>query len=282
MELKQLEYFRKIADTGSINEAARHLNMSQPPLSYQLRQLEGELQVKLFERTSQGVVLTEAGKLLYERAGNLLSYAQSAAQEVSQTGKKRTLRIGVTPTTAEVMMPYFIEFARACPDVNFEIRDGITFDLYNYLLEGIIDVSVARTPLRLEAVESRILRSEPMVAVSSFQLRAEGGGTIGLPDLESSPLVLYRRYEKLIRDAFQSRGLVPDVFCICDDAREALLWARSGLATAVFPQSMESFCDGLRVQKLREEELVTQIVLIWKKGRGLPAAARDFLDMQFF
>ena len=68
MELRQLEYFREIASTGSINEAARHLNMSQPPLSYQIRQLENELNVKLFDRTSKGVTLTEAGKLLYDRS----------------------------------------------------------------------------------------------------------------------------------------------------------------------------------------------------------------------
>ena len=64
MDLRQLEYFREIADTGSINEAARRLNMSQPPLSYQIKQLEAELKVKLFERTRAGVTLTEAGKLL--------------------------------------------------------------------------------------------------------------------------------------------------------------------------------------------------------------------------
>ena len=93
MELRQLEYFREIASTGSINEAARHLNMSQPPLSYQIRQLENELNVKLFDRTSKGVTLTEAGKLLYDRSGNLLEYARSTELEVSQTGKKRILRI---------------------------------------------------------------------------------------------------------------------------------------------------------------------------------------------
>ena len=78
MELRQLEYFREIASTGSINEAARHLNMSQPPLSYQIRQLENELNVKLFDRTSKGVTLTEAGKLLYDRSGNLLEKTDPA------------------------------------------------------------------------------------------------------------------------------------------------------------------------------------------------------------
>ena len=60
MEIRQLEYFHEIAATGSINEAARRLNMSQPPLSYQIKQLEAELNVKLFERTRAGVTLTEA------------------------------------------------------------------------------------------------------------------------------------------------------------------------------------------------------------------------------
>ena len=63
MELRQLEYFVRIADTGSINEAARKLNMSQPPLSYSLRQLEGELGAELFTRSAKGVELTAAGRL---------------------------------------------------------------------------------------------------------------------------------------------------------------------------------------------------------------------------
>ena len=92
MELRQLEYFRVIAETESIHEAARRLNMSQPPLSYQLKQLEAELNVTLFERTRQGVRLTEAGKLLYDRSANLLEYMKSTELEVAKVGKKRVLR----------------------------------------------------------------------------------------------------------------------------------------------------------------------------------------------
>ena len=88
MELRQLEYFRVIAETESIHEAARRLNMSQPPLSYQLKQLEAELNVTLFERTRQGVRLTEAGKLLYDRSANLLEYVKSTELEVAKVGKK--------------------------------------------------------------------------------------------------------------------------------------------------------------------------------------------------
>ena len=129
MELRQLEYFREIADTGSINEAARRLNMSQPPLSYQIRQLEEELHVRLFERSRKGVALTEAGRLLYGRAVNLLDYARSTQLEVAKAGRKRVLRLGITPTTVATVMPYITAFTRKNPDINFEVYDGSTYTL---------------------------------------------------------------------------------------------------------------------------------------------------------
>ena len=165
MEIRQLEYFHEIAATGSINEAARRLNMSQPPLSYQIKQLEAELKVKLFERTRAGVTLTEAGKLLYDRTENILSYVRSTELEVSKAGKKQVLRIGITPTTVTTIMPYISRFSRENCDVNFEVRDAITFTLLNYLMDGIIDVSVVRTPIKLEGINYLELDEEPMIAV---------------------------------------------------------------------------------------------------------------------
>ena len=276
MELRQLEYFREIASTGSINEAARHLNMSQPPLSYQIRQLENELNVKLFDRTSKGVTLTEAGKLLYDRSGNLLEYARSTELEVSKTGKKRILRIGLTPPTVDTIMPYISQFSKKNPDVNFEVHDGITYSLYQYLLDGIIDISVARTPLRLDEVSYMELCSEPMIAVSA---RENTASSLKLADLLHRPLILYRRYEELIMNTFHAQNMNPDIFCVCDDPRGAMLWAKENLATAIFPQSMASLCDGLCIQELDEPDLVTKILLIWAKGKKPVPLVQEFLDV---
>ena len=279
MELKQLEYFKEIAATGSINEAARRLNMSQPPLSYQIKQLESELGVRLFDRTKKGVELTEAGKLLYERCLNLLDYAESTKLEVSKTGRSQILRLGITSTTVGTIMPSVSSFVQKNPDVNFEVHDGSTFSLYNYLMDGIIDVSVVRTPLRLDEVEYTILKTEPMIAVSSLNTLSDGIDDIGLSALLDCPLILYRRYEKLIKDTFSAQKLKPDVFCICDDARDAMLWAKEGLATAIFPKSMESQCVGLRTQNITEKSLETQIALIWKKGVHLSPIVKGFIDI---
>ena len=276
MELRQLEYFREIASTGSINEAARHLNMSQPPLSYQIRQLENELNVKLFDRTSKGVTLTEAGKLLYDRSGNLLEYARSTELEVSKTGKKRILRIGLTPTTVDTIMPYISQFSKKNPDVNFEVHDGITYLLNNYLLNGILEIDVASTQLRVDDGSWMILCSEPMIAVSAPENTAS---SLKLADLLHRPLILYRRYEELIMNTFHAQNMNPDIFCVCDDPRGAMLWAKENLATAIFPQSMASLCDGLCIQELDEPDLVTKILLIWAKRKKPVPLVQEFLDV---
>ena len=280
MELRQLEYFREIASTGSINEAARHLNMSQPPLSYQIRQLETELNVKLFDRTSKGVTLTEAGKVLYDRSGNLLEYARSTELEVSKTGKKRILRIGLTPTTVDTIMPYIARFSKKNPDVNFEVHDGITYSLYDYLMDGIIDISVARTPLRLDEVSYLELCSEPMIAVSAAPITPDSGiDSLKLADLLHKPLILYRRYEELIMNTFHAQNMIPDIFCVCDDPRGAMLWAKENLATAIFPKSMASLCNGLSIQEVDEPDLVTKILLIWAKGKKPVPLVQEFLEV---
>ena len=280
MELRQLEYFREIASTGSINEAARHLNMSQPPLSYQIRQLETELNVKLFDRTSKGVTLTEAGKVLYDRSGNLLEYARSTELEASKTGKKRILRIGLTPTTVDTIMPYIARFSKKNPDVNFEVHDGITYSLYEYLMDGIIDISVARTPLRLDEVSYLELCSEPMIAVSAAPITPDSGiDSLKLADLLHKPLILYRRYEELIMNTFHAQNMIPDIFCVCDDPRGAMLWAKENLATAIFPKSMASLCNGLSIQEVDEPDLVTKILLIWAKGKKPVPLVQEFLEV---
>ena len=175
-------------------------------------------------------------------------------------------------------MPCVSLFSRRNPDVNFEVHDGITYPLYRYLMDGIIDISIARTPLRLDDVDYKILSSEPMIAVSSKDMLPEKNGALKLSDLLNIPLIIYRRYESLIMDAFHSRGMEPDLFCVCDDPRGAMLWAKEGLATAIFPQSMSSLCQGLRIQPLLESDLETQIAVIWKKGRNLSPLLQDFVD----
>ena len=103
MELRQLEYFRAIVDAGTISGAARVLHMTQPPLSYQIKMLEEELQVPLLIRGTKKITLTEAGKTLYEQAGTLLMFADLTRREVVKSSQSATLHIGMTPSTVSLL-----------------------------------------------------------------------------------------------------------------------------------------------------------------------------------
>lgn len=276
MEIRQLEYFRKIAQTGSINEAARQLNMSQPPLSYQLKLLEEELDVVLFERSRQGVTMTEAGKLLYQRSEELLQFADSTKLEVSKIGKRQVLRLGMTSTTVGPILPIISAFVQKHPEVTFEVHDGSTYSLADLLRNGIIDVSVVRTPLQLDDLDYQLFCEEPMIAVSGPGV---SGGGLSLKELTGTPLILYRRYERFLLDAFHAQWLEPRVLCVCDDARDAMQWAEQGLATAIFPRSMENLCKGLCIRPILEESLNTKILLIWRSGKPPRAIVREFLEV---
>lgn len=275
MEIKQIKYFYEIANTGSINETAKRLNMSQPPLTYQIHQLEEELQIQLFERSQKGVTLTKAGKLFYDRCSNVLNYIDSTKQEMKQFGQKETLRIGITHTTLPVLMPYFKKFTNLHQDVHYEIQDAITYTLLNYLLDGIVDIAIVRSPVRLDGMNYLKIKSDTMIAVSHQNDKEK----LTLSDLKDKPLMIYRRYEELILKAFQVKNIVPDIFCLCDDARDQLLWAKEGLCTAIFPKSMMEYCKDLCVQDIEDENLNTDIYLVWSKQKKVSNLVQDFIDL---
>ena len=118
MDVKQLEYFRAIVDAGTISGAARVLHMTQPPLSYQVKMLEEELQVQLFLRGTKKITLTEAGKTLYDRAGSLLTMADITKREVIKASQAATIHIGFTPSTVSMMSDYLIRFSTSHSDIH--------------------------------------------------------------------------------------------------------------------------------------------------------------------
>ena len=80
-------------------------------------------------------------------------------------------------------------------------------------------------------------------------------------------------------NTFHAQNMNPDIFCVCDDPRGAMLWAKEDLATAIFPQSMASLCDGLCIQELDEPDLITKILLIWATGKKPVPLVQEFLDV---
>lgn len=284
MDIKQLRYFLAIAEEEQITGASKKLNMAQPPLSQQLKNLEDELGVKLVERGSRKIKLTDAGKVLRNRAEQIIELTETTFKEVKDftKGLQGTLSIGTVSSSGATLVPQrIVNFNKRYPSINFEIWEGNTYKILEILNSGVIEIGIVRTPFNMENLECICLEPEPMVAVSSKKI--DWGikePYICLEDLIDKPLIIYRRFEKIILEACQNKGFEPKVLCKNDDARTTLLWADAGLGVAIVPKTAVALVqsNNLIYSQINEESLKTQIAAIWMKNRYISTAAKNFLE----
>ncbi len=284
MNLKQLRYFVAIAEERQITAAARRLNISQPPLSYELAQLERELGVRLVDRGPRGVTLTDAGRLLYGRAQQILSLTSATELEVASAGKglAGTLPVGVDPSCAGLVpQERLLDLRSRYPQVAFELREDATHAVLDMLETGVVEVGVVRTPFKSEHLRCRFGRTERAVCVMPRDLDVGGEASCTVEDLAASPLVLARRMEPLVRQAFSARGLDAHVACLTDDARTAVVWARAGMGVALAPESLIRVTDtGDQFIKVLEcDELSSRAAVVWRADRRLSPLADRFVAL---
>ena len=284
MDIKQLKYFLAIAEEEQITGASKKLNKAQPPLSQQLKNLEDELGVKLVERGSRKIKLTEAGQILRNRAEQILELTEATFKELKDfnSGLQGTLSIGTVSSSGATLLPQRISnFNEKYPGINFEIWEGNTYKILEILNSGVIEIGIVRTPFSVENIEALYLTPEPMVAVMNSKLYwNEDKNYIYLTELKDRPLIIYRRFEKIILDACKEKDFEPNIFCKNDDARTTLLWADAGMGIGIVPKSAVALIksSSLKYKEIREPSLETQIAAIWMKNRYISTAAKHFLE----
>ena len=278
MDLKQLKYFTAVAEEGTISAAAKRLYVSQPPLSTQMQLLEKELGCKLFERGQKKIRLTETGRLLYERAQTLLRMETTLRQDVEACARteKDTIRIGVVSSVICTRAGEWIsDFLKKNDDVIMEITESNTYSLIEKLRTDQIHAALVRTPFPDNEFSVRPLAREKMIAVGAKRRLPD---RVTMSILEKYPLILYRRWEPIIREAFHESGLEPRYICICDDARTAVDLAERAVGISLVPGSA---ADLLHSEKAEYHQIVdcpieTEIVLIYKETAFFPESVKKF------
>ena len=167
--------------------------------------------------------------------------------------------------------------------MKFELYEGNTYEVVDMIERGIVDIGVVRTPFNSENLCCLNLRTEPMVVVVNkngekfgFEYREK----IDLKDLDGKPIVIYRRYEKLIMDVLQLNKVKANIYCLNDDSRTTIAWAQAGLAIGIVPKSIiDNSNKEIEVYELDEDALKTQISVAWMENKYLPRSARNLLDM---
>lgn len=293
VDLKQLTYFLAVAEEGQITAAAQNLHISQPPLSHQIKLLEEELGMRLFERGRRNVELTDVGRTLYNRAKQIIDLVSITKKELAdlKSGLHGTLNIAAVASSGTTLLLKLIQnFHNAYPEVNYRLSEGETPRVIELLKSGVSELGIIRTPFNSDYFESLYLTDqadkEPMVSIEKAELKNNEknimtAGTIPLTLLRNKPLIIHQRYENKIREIFTSKGLEPLIFCVSDDIRSMLTWAENGLGTAIVPKSSLQLVqkEQLIIHDIQEGKLKTDSVLIWPKHRYLSISARHFIHI---
>jgi LysR family nitrogen assimilation transcriptional regulator len=183
MNLRALRYFVAIADAGSLTAAAAAVNVAQPALTRQLRELEADLGVQLLLRLPRGVRLTPAGVTLYESAQRMLAEAARVRRLLASrnSDQKATVVLGASPTLTRVLLPGLFENTlRAVAGIELRAREAFTPALLDWLERGVIDMAIVTNP-------------EPGRPLSLYPLLGEPFALVSHPSLKIDPVVSVRQ-----------------------------------------------------------------------------------------
>lgn len=281
IELRHLRYFIAVAEELHFGRAALRLNISQPPLSQQIMQLETETGARLFNRTNRSVQLTAAGEQLLSDARAILLQVEQASDRAARLhrGEEGELRIGFTssaPFTAVVSDALF-RFRQRWPQVHIKMQEINTRQQLVPLHEGQLDLGVMRnTPLPAD-LRHQLLLSEPLYAVVHKAHPLAGAENISVTALAAEPFVFFdpqggtALYSDILA-LLHRYHIKPYITQEVGEAMTILGLVATGLGVSILPASFRrARLSDVVWLPLTEEDAISELWLVWSAGRELNA-----------
>lgn len=250
MTITQLEYFLEVVKCHSITEAAKRLFITQPSLGRQISAIENELEVKLLNRTSKGVLLTPAGEVFYSAINNIITDYKNAVEKTKDvfSGLKMELSVGILEYLAvdDILFDIIQYFESKHPYIKLNIFNRSFGGLLEAILEEKVDAVLSfdfnfTNQTRLDLVN--ILEISPYLAVPSSHFLAKKK-SISYKDLEDVTLVLSGNddcpfgVDLITRICKQEAGFTP-TFHFTDSMKDAMLWVRTGNECSIIVDRIE-------------------------------------------
>ncbi len=240
MELRQLRYFVRIVELGSMSRAALDLDLVQSALSQQISRLEGELATRLLQRSSKGVVPTEAGLAFFREAQLTLRHAEQAVRAAQQSRLSGTVSVGLASTTAVVLgVPLMQAMHARYPDVRLHLVESMSGHLTGMLnarqldLAVLFDTGVARRWSVMPLLEKKLYLMCPRLAGE-----ADATASTTMAQLEGVPLILPTGAHGLrstLDAAFAQAGIKPQLVAEVDSLSMLMDAVCAGLGCTIQP-----------------------------------------------
>lgn len=292
MEIQQLRYFIAAAESGSISRAARRCSVAQPSISQQLKRLEQGLGVELFERHARGIALTDAGRALLPRARRIIADADEARDSLApeMLDESPRLSIGAIPTMAPFILPLLVTaLRREFPKGDFLIREDLTENLVDALVDHEIDVAIMSTPVDHPQIDLEVVGVEPMLVVvptSHALAKSESVGVADLRDEQSVTLDEMHCLARQIESWCSSRRVSRSISCQTTQIATVVELVRQGAGISIVPRMAATSVPrkGLVFLPLKQTGAIREIAVARRVGRPVSLAGdrlRELLADQF-
>ncbi|ARP80170.1 hypothetical protein CAL12_04545 [Bordetella genomosp. 8] len=289
MELRHLRYFVAVAEELHFTRAAQRIGIAQPPLTAQIKALESELGVQLFNRQPGRVSLTLPGQLYLEEARAILEHVRMAALrcQLSAQGMVGRISVGFTESAsfrAEVTTA-LQRYRSLYPRVEMSLEESRTGPLMDALRQGRIDVAFVRLPIGDDSgITFSLLSTEPMMVVVPKGHPLDGRQSVRLEALRDELFVLYPRSTRsgvpeMVVAACEARGFSPKVVQQAPQVSSTINLVASGLGISIVPACMRGTrSDDVHYLSLEDSGLVASLGMAHRSGELSPAL-RNFVDL---
>ena len=288
LEARQLRYFVAVAEELHFGHAANRLNMSQPPLSQQIRQLEELLGVQLFERTKRSVKLTYAGEVFLGQARIVLGDFDDAVDTVraAARGEGGLLRFGCTAASAYSVVPTLMRsFKERYPQVEVALHERLTSDQVRDLHEGRLDVGLVRLPVDQPSLATeRLLEERLVVAIpADHPLAAER--IVDVDDLQGQPFIGFSRdgaryFHDMVEGILATSRVSPQVVQRATQLHVVAALVSAGLGLAVVPDAAARvLVDRVVYRPLRADRLPRPELYLCCRREGQTPLVRNFVAL---
>ena len=273
MDLKQLEYFVRVAELGSFTRASIALDIAQPALSRQIRLLEVELRQNLLTRNGRGALPTEAGNLLLKHGRGILHQVELAREELGAVRGALAGRvsIGLPPSLSRLItVPLTRVFKQQLPQAHLTLTEGFSVLMFDGLRVGNLDIAVLYNAEHSPDVEMTTLHTEELVLMSqkTGHKKASKQQTVMLAEVADLPLILPSRpnaFRILIESEMNAIGRKPQITLEVDGLNAILSLVKEGMGHAVLPSySLSNFDDPtpFTVRRIIQPRIMSQLTLV--------------------
>ncbi len=285
LESRRLRHFLTVYELGSIGQAAERLLLTQPALSKSIRQLESDLGVRLFDRTTLGVIPTVYGNALALHAKTIDAEVRRAeAQILSLRGKARgQVSVGVGPSVAANLMPLAtLSLHQLHPDIELNVTEGLIDDILPMLRRGEIQVAVGAWPEITEAIFNTELLIEDMIEVYGGVDHPLVGTTVSLKELLEHPWALppsSQRWRQNLDDLFFAQGLSPPKPSVTSNSASYLkeLMRRGGYLSFL-PRQLVGDRTGLAIIETDIPKIRPSVTMTYRERSLLDAPCGEFVQ----